>query len=63
MKWLFERGPLPPNVVPGTSVDGKKFWLYINRARLSNTGTYTCHGENDLVVFVATGKVRVYGEC
>ena len=63
VKWLFERGPLPQNVVKGISVDGEKFWLYIYSAQLSNAGTYTCHGEDDLVVFVATGKVTVYGEC
>ena len=62
--WTFQGGPLPSNVVTGTTIskNGYLNYLKIDDVRLDNAGIYTCTGEvNEDIIFKDDGVILVKG--
>lgn len=58
-KWTFQNTNLPPNAQPAKAEKEENHILKISNARISNTGTYACHGENNNVPFTGNGELNV----
>ena len=55
--WTFNDGKLPPNAQPDGS--GGTQVLKISNAKTSNTGTYACHRDNDVLNHTDYGQLHV----
>ena len=61
VQWEFNGGAIPLNAIDsGMNSLTSEFVLTIHKVQLSNTGTYTCFGEEgDHIVFEAKGELIV----